>query len=360
MSKLMIQYIEEQAQVISHIIENRQEICKDFVKRYADRQIDRIFLIGSGSSYHSGYMASNFMQNVLGIEVAPQAPSRMQNMDVVTSKNVLFITVSQSGKSTNTESIIHSLMEKGYEVTALTESHRTPVARMANISIEIRCGEEIRGAKTKGVSGSVLTLMLLALELAAAKGKITETAYNETVEKLKKVGENTLENVARCNKWYENCCGPMLKASHLVIVGMEKDYGVAMEGALKLLETVRRPIFNYEFEEFLHGVASMLGENSHMVFFVPNGDKKERFLRLCHYAKERGAHINLLTREPLNGEGDVLTLKSVMDDDLACFEWLIPVQLLSARLSFDSGIDISISDFGRFSKVMGSKIEDKE
>jgi len=48
-----------------------------------------------------------------------------------------------------------------------------------------------------------------------------------------------------------------------------------------------------------------------------------------------------------------------MDDDLACYEWLLPLQLLSARLSFDSGIDISISDFPRFAKVMESKIDDK-
>lgn len=356
MSKLMLQYIEEQKDVLTGMVERRGEITGAFVSHYQARKIDRIFLVGSGSSYHAGCMAKNFMEHVLGVEVTVQAPTRMQDMSVAAGTDSICILVSQSGRSTNSEALLRGLLSRGCEVTAVTESHESPVAKAATLSVRLECNEELRGAKTKGLSGSVMTLMLLALELAAAKGLVKAADYRNYMEQMTAAGEYVAVNYERSSAWYETVREGLKPAHELILVAMAKDYGAAMEGALKMLETVRRPVFAYEFEEFLHGVASMLGDGIHMLYLVPAGADRERYLKLCGYAAERGASNFLISDGPAEGAPGALELVTVENEDLKCFAWLVPLQIISARLSFDCGIDISKSDFARFAKIMGSKL----
>ena len=55
----MYNYICETPLVLTYIINNRKEIVNEFIKTYKDKNIEQIYLIGSGTSYHAGLSAKN-------------------------------------------------------------------------------------------------------------------------------------------------------------------------------------------------------------------------------------------------------------------------------------------------------------
>ena len=50
----MYDYICETPVVLREIIENRKEITKEFVEYFKDKNIEQIYVLGSGTSYHAG------------------------------------------------------------------------------------------------------------------------------------------------------------------------------------------------------------------------------------------------------------------------------------------------------------------
>lgn len=65
----MYDYICETPDVLTYIINNRKEIVQEFVNEYKDKKIDQIYVIGSGTSYHAGLSAKNYLEEILNIKV---------------------------------------------------------------------------------------------------------------------------------------------------------------------------------------------------------------------------------------------------------------------------------------------------
>lgn len=59
---IMFDYICETPVALRKIIENRKEIADEFVKYYKDKEIEQIYVIGSGTSYHAGLAAKVFLE----------------------------------------------------------------------------------------------------------------------------------------------------------------------------------------------------------------------------------------------------------------------------------------------------------
>lgn len=357
MSLLMEGYIKEQASMVKSILDLRKDISREFVSEYCDYDIERIFILGSGSSYHSGLMSQSIIESLLGIEVSVQVPTKMTSPDLIAGKKVLFLVISQSGKSTNTFSVIRQLKDSGHPVVAITDSDESPLAKEASLHVRNLCGEEIIGPKTKGVTGTVVTLDILALELALAKGLVDDTMYNSHIENFYRYVENLPKNIQYSLSWYERNKETLSRAVHIEILGQDTVYGAAMEGALKMLETLYRPVICYEFEEYLHGIACMLDEKSQLIFLLPNGKSRERTLRLSSFCAGKGAQCYLISRGDSDGSAYSLSLLTVGNKFIAPLEFLIPMQIISARLSEVFNNNIDKSKYPDFSRIMASKIQ---
>mgnify|MGYP001091361433 CR=1 FL=1 len=61
----MYDYICETPVVLREIIENRKEITKEFVEYFKDKNIEQIYVLGSGTSYHAGLSAKNYLEELL-------------------------------------------------------------------------------------------------------------------------------------------------------------------------------------------------------------------------------------------------------------------------------------------------------
>ena len=98
----MYSYICETPEVLTHIIDNRKEITREFVEEFKDKDIEQIYVIGSGTSYHAGLSAKNYLEEVLNMKVFCMYPTQFHRSEKVFNKKTLVIGMSQGGQSLST------------------------------------------------------------------------------------------------------------------------------------------------------------------------------------------------------------------------------------------------------------------
>lgn len=132
MAKILMQYIEEQPAVWSHLLKNRKELFQPFADAFSGRDFRRILLIGSGSSYNASLIAAHLFEEFLGIETVVEVPTRLgAKISLLGNKDTLVLAVSQSGRSTSTLQIVDSLKNSGYTVVAVTADAESLLHRLA-------------------------------------------------------------------------------------------------------------------------------------------------------------------------------------------------------------------------------------
>jgi glucoselysine-6-phosphate deglycase len=371
MNELMRQYIEEQPEIIKKMTDERAEIARRFLAKFGGTKPERIFLFGSGSSYHAARIAQPLMEKLLGIEVTARTPSQF-NLNVLSKnpKGNLCFAFSQGGKSASTVLKFREIKAAGAPVIGITENDDTLIAKESDLPVSLRIGCENIGAKTKGLTASALTAILLALEWSRVLGSAGQDFYDRIITDMLTASRQMPENIKRSLDWVEKNKDAMLPAPYMVVLGERMDFGAALEVALKLLETIYRPVVAYEFEEYLHGCQNMLDKKSCLLFLLPGssngngsgspeaGDRRKYFLSLYEFCGGLGAQAFWISRgretsdlRGKSGDEKGLVLETAGNDYLSFLELLIPGQVMSARLPSLAGIDISkfkFPDFGKF------------
>lgn len=351
-------YIEEQPALVRRMVDGRSALCADFIARFEKTPVRRIILFGSGSSNHAARMAKPILERALGVEVTPIVPTRVSELDYVDETGLFWFAISQSGISTNTYHLIRGLRAKGIPVTAITGGHDTPVAQCADCSVALPCGEEDIGAKTKGQVASALALILLGLEWGRARSTCPAEFYEEMIDALSMLSDQMRENLRRSADWCHTVIPSLAHAPHLYVLGKGSAQGGAMEGALKLLETIYRPVSHYEFEEYLHGIQNALDEKSWIILLMPDAADPDfdRAMRLVSFIQSVGGHVYPVSRGRETCIPDSLTLETAGCELLASLEYVLPLQLLSAKLSAYCGIDTTKRRYPDFYTLMKSKL----
>lgn len=354
---LMQQYVNEQPEVLKTIVKDRKQITEKFVKAFEKSEIERVVIIGSGSSYNAGLMAKPLLEKSMGVEVNLTVPSRMNDLEYISSPKVLYCVLSQGGRSTNTLKVIREIKRKGKPVMAVTEFSDSPIAQLANLTLTIPIGEENIGAKTKGVTATSLVLMLAFLELGLKRGSIDEPFYHAVIDASLFIMDHMGENIKRALTWCKSNSSMLSKIEALNIIAKGNNDGPAMEGRLKLLETIWKPVSCFEFEEYLHGPENAMDESTCGLLLLSDDEDSERMINLANYAESKGSHFLLIDRKNKSTESRQLSLAGSGNDYLTCFEFLPPLQTLSAQLSVVIGNDLSKPRFADFYTLMGTKLQ---
>ena len=357
MESKMFDYICETPAALTGIISRRKEITKDFVSRFKDVGIEQIYVIGSGTSYHAGLAAKLYLEELLGIKVFNMYPTQFAREEKVFNKNTLVIGMSQGGQSLSTVEGLDSARERGLHTAAVSENPTALIFEHAHTSTKIEVGNEKCGAKTKGYAGTTVTLMMMLTELAIAKGMVTEekaAGYRErmlrVIGNLKKVTDASVE-------WYKRIKDEFLPAKRVIVVGYDGMYCDVLEGALKILETVRQGVAGYDIEEFFHGIYNSITDSAHIFYLASRGDYKPRTMKLVGILSEWTPH-NYLIASPDGVDvqsGKNLIVELVEDRMFSCWEYIIPLQVVACMAPQDLGINPDIPKDPEFHKRIGSK-----
>jgi len=352
----MYDYIVESKDAVRRMVDHQDEILKEATEYFFSCNIDRIYLVGSGTSYHAGIASRSLMEKILGIPVIAQYPMDFKDQEFLPDSNTLVIGISHAGRSTSTILALDKAKEKGYATIAASAEKNTPIIDHAERFLEISIGTEYAGPKTKGYIGTVATLVLFALNIGLKLKKITALEYESYLADLLDTTDNIPNIALKSVDWYNCNKEELIKSRRIIIVGYEQCKSALMEGTLKVLEAVRYSVTGYELEEFMHGVYHSIDQDTFMFYVGSEGQYYHRMMNMRNYfEKERGNKNFVITSDRgLEKDPHNLIFDFKNHKYFASLEYVVPFQVLARKLSSDLGIDCNISSDPGFHKKMGS------
>lgn len=314
---------------------------------------DRIILTGSGTSFHSAQQMREYMQKMLGIEVSAMYPFMVtDNTFNSFHGKSLVVGISQGGKSFSTYNAMQLAQSKGAETASMSGDSNAFINEVADHILTVHCGEEKSGAKTKGFYCTKLNLMLMALHMAKAKSKLSASDFDVNIKNINVAIDTFIKIYRQSEEWVERNTDAFVQAKEIRLIGTAELYGDTLEGALKLLETMRVPTTGYEFEEFIHGIYNAINADS--TLFVIDTGKEPRLRKLVELLSEWTRNIYVIGRDAMKDPRH-LQLDILADMDCQTFNFLLPIQLVCAKIPHLKGIDASNPKDPLFHMKVGSK-----
>lgn len=361
MSLKMLSYVKEQPAVWQHILDEKNRIFSPLAEKLKDRDINRIILLGTGSSLMASQLAAEFFNNVLEIETTVAVPTRLGKLPgFLDAEKTLVVASSQTGRSTSTLGAINLLREKGFTVIAVTAIDNTPIVNASDFYQAIECGEETVGPKTKGMTATFLTLYLMGMELCKKWGILSAEKEKEIVDALNKSFAEAPGNIEKCCEFCQKHADEFAKQPHMALIGDGFAYPTLQEGALKILESLDMPVFAYEFEEYLHGVNNTITPGMFNIIVPVNSENFERIRKMDSYAKEHGCIDYVITTAPWKSGERLLQLSGSGKDYTIPFEILPAFHAISVFGSMGKGLSCDEPRHQDFYILLDTKEQDKD
>lgn len=351
----MLTCMYEMKDLMRGILGKHSESVKEAVNYTCSRNIEQIYIVGSGTSYHAAVAAKNVLEELLDLKIIPMYPMEFKDNERVFNKNTLVIGISHSGTSTSTIHALNKAAELGLATIACTAVHDSVLLQHADAKLYVEIGIENVGPKTKGYIGCIVTLYQFAMLCALEKGKIKEADVKTLTEEILSATDAIPSIMDSFKVWYEVNAEELKKAKRVIVVGYEENASSVLEGTLKVLETIRRSVVGYELEEFLHGIYNSIDSETYIIYLGSKGQYYQRLLNLKNYLDEKTEHGFLITFDESKACKKNF-IYPFISGRFSLLQYIIPLQMLANLLSKDLGINCNIPSDPLFHKKMNSKI----
>lgn len=324
---------------IESIVANRKKTFADLLTAMNENlhEYDELVFVGSGTSNTSSITANRFVEKASGLSAKTMLPNEFLNKATY-NKKAVYCFVSQSGTSHLTQLALKKVQKLGCLTVSISEHAQTPLSLDADVHVDMGCGFEEYGMRTVGYCATVLTEMLMGMEIGLASGALAPAVYDEYIKDALRVPESHKKICSETLKWFDKNKDSIDKAESILLYGSDSLWGVALEGALKILETARRFLcVGYELDDGLHG-PDMAFSPRYAVFILNDGEKDDALATsAAKYAKAETGHGFVIGKHTLD-ETD-LPFEPV-GNEFKCLEFAPVVEILAYQLGLENGVDI--------------------
>jgi glucosamine--fructose-6-phosphate aminotransferase (isomerizing) len=335
----MLKEIFDQPYVINNILKNM--VCLNNSKNYINefkffkniiKNISYIYIIGCGSSYHSGLIAKLLFEKFVNIRTEVDIASEFRYRNPILNENTLVIVISQSGETADTLAALRFAKNKKCKTFAICNVANSSLSREADKTIFTKCGQEIGVASTKAFIGQLIILYLLVFELSNKKGIINDNEFKKIIKKilniLKKIFK-ILKNI----KSIINIAEKINNKKNFLYLGRNLNYPIALEGALKLKEISYIHAEGYAAGEMKHGPIALVDKSMIVVFIAIKGSKVyKKIISNIEEIKARNGIVISITDEKygeIKNKSDYIIYIPKITDYLSPIISIIPLQLLA-------------------------------
>jgi glucosamine--fructose-6-phosphate aminotransferase (isomerizing) len=305
------------------------------------RAVQRVVILACGTSWHSGLVGRELIEELAGIPVQVEYASEYRYRRPLAQPGTLAIAVSQSGETADTLEAMRAARAAGARVVGIVNVVGSTIAREAQGGIYLHAGPEIGVASTKAFTSQIVALALLGLYLGRERG-LSEERGREIVCRLIQLPQL----VARALE-----LAPQVRAlaqrfadvPNALYLGRGVNFPVALEGALKLKEISYIHAEGYPAAEMKHGPIALIDENMPVVFVAPNDAVYGKVCSNMQEVRARRGRIIAVTTE---GNGDLSALAEAQLKVPATLPLLspivttIPLQLLAYHIAVLRGCDV--------------------
>lgn len=325
--------IREQPLVLSNIKSINDSVIDDIIVNLKSKDIDNVYFAARGTSDHACIYAQYLFGIYLGLPCALSTPSVISMYNGKLSfKNSLVIGVSQSGKAEDVLSVIRRANESGAVTVAITNNTESPLAKESQYHLYCNAGTEFSIAATKTFTSQMYLLALLCAKWAK---------NDEILNLLDKVPSAIEELLEYLPADIEELVKRYRYLNSAVILARGTTYPIALEGALKILETNHVKMKGYPISDFWHGPIAQIAEGDLAIVLAAKGVMLDDAKAMIERLDGIGAEVVVVSDDEkvCNDSKFALRIPDLGNDTVSPFLFAVTMQLMALKLTFVKGID---------------------
>lgn len=304
--------------------------------------IGKILITACGTAYHAGLLAKYFIEKLARIPVEVDIASEYRYRDPLTDSKTLCIVVSQSGETIDTLAALKEAKRRGARSLAITNVVGSSISREADQVAYTWAGPEIAVASTKAYTTQLVTLLLLSLYMGRLNGNLSVEREEKILADLTKLSDQC-QGVFDQVDTIKGLCDAFKNKEDVFFIGRSMDYGLAMEGALKLKEISYIHAESYAGGELKHGTLSLIEAGVPVIALATQVEVEEKMISNIKEVKARDAYVVGVVQEGDTEVGktvDALIKVPASDDFVISILAIIPLQLLAYYIAVSRGNDV--------------------
>jgi len=344
----MLKEIHEQAKAVADCLEGRiseNNVLDSVFGPDSERifkQVKQVQIVACGTSYHAGFVAKYWIEELLGLPCAIEVASEFRYRQSVVPKDTLFVTLSQSGETADTLAALRNLPIDDYcGSVSICNSPESSLVRESSLVLMTRAGPEIGVASTKAFTTQLVSMLLLVISIGKVRG-LDQQIIKDIVQELIALPRQ-IEQLLTLDKQIEIIAEDFIDKHHALFLGRGVHYPIAMEGALKLKEISYIHAEAYPAGELKHGPLALVDADMPVVVVTPNDELLEKLHSNMQEVKARGGKLYVFAHQGAklekSGEDVVVEMDCETRWTTAILS-TIPLQLLSYYVAVQRGTDV--------------------
>ena len=307
------------------------------------REVDKLYIIACGSSYHVGMTAKYTLERLLRKPVEVTLASEFRYCDPIVTDKTLALVISQSGETIDTLAAMREAKRLGARVLSIVNVVGSTIARESDDVLYTWAGPEIAVATTKAYSTQLALVYLIGLYCARALETIRAADYDAIVEELLLI-PTKLEAILENREDIQYFASLYFNHPSIFFIGRNIDYAVGLEGSLKLKEISYIHSEAYAAGELKHGTISLIEPGTLVVALAGYRPLFEKTMSNVVEVKSRGADVLGLTTQSRGDEIQKTVDHAILIPDthpmlLPSLE-VVPLQLFAYYMSVLRGCDV--------------------
>lgn len=317
--------VAEQPAVFDSLVARRGDVA-DVAALIAARGPRFALLTARGSSDHAALYAKYLIEVLLQLPAGLVSPSTTTLYGARPDlRDVLYLAVSQSGGSPDLVAATEAARAQGALTVAITNTPSSPLSDAAELSLDIKAGDELAVAATKTYTATLLSLYLLVDAIRGGSGEAVAGIGELASAALAAPVDEAVERYRSVDR--------------VVTTGRGYSSATAAEAALKLAETSYLGARAYSGADLLHGPVAAIDPSTGVVAVTSKGHGGAAMRDVLTEVTSRGASVLAVGSGAADTPADLRITVPETAEEVAPILEILPLQRLALGLSLARGGD---------------------
>jgi glucosamine--fructose-6-phosphate aminotransferase (isomerizing) len=338
----------EQPEVIAHTLSHYLDFGKCEARIQEDlpfdfAKLDRVAISACGTAFLAGLVGKYWFERYARLPVDIDIASEFRYREMPMAKNGLSLFISQSGETADTLACLRYCKSQGQHIGAVVNVRESTIARESDVVFPTLAGPEIGVASTKAFTCQLSTLASLSIAAGKARGTLSADEERQLVRDLTEVPKY-INQALKMEAEIEKVAQDLQKVKHVLYLGRDTSYPLAMEGALKLKEISYIHAEGYAAGELKHGPIALIDEDMPVVVIAPYDNIFDKTVSNMQEVAARGGRIILITDQKGADAASINADHTIIMPDvpeiLTPLVYSMPIQLLAYHTAVLMGTDV--------------------
>ncbi|NDC57155.1 MAG: isomerizing glutamine--fructose-6-phosphate transaminase [Alphaproteobacteria bacterium] len=288
-------------------------------------------------------VAKYWFEKMAGLPVELDVASEFRYRQGPMIQGGAVLAVSQSGETADTLAALQYAKQHQQKILAVLNVPHSSMGRLADVVVPTLAGPEIGVASTKAYVTQLVVLFCMAVGAGLARGAITHDDAKKFLLELRHLPAR-MNDVLQGHEKYIPVGHDFAARQHLLYLGRNLLYPLALEGALKLKEISYVHAEGFAAGEMKHGPIALIDEQVPVVMLAHKDILLEKTISNLQEVMARGAPVCLIADEA-TAQSPTLRVSWKMPvphtiPELAPMLFALPVQLLAYYTAVAKGTDV--------------------